>query len=66
MVKARRRRQRGQSIIEYLVVVAAVIAIILGLGQALSSQVQNVSTNASTSVGNVNVPMGTEMTAVAR
>lgn len=47
MVKGRRRNQRGQSIVEYLVVVAAIIAAIIGIGAAVGDRTTALSNSAT-------------------
>jgi len=45
------RNRRGQSIIEYLVVAAAIIGAIMVFGPAIGGQVSNIGNNAVTQTG---------------
>ncbi len=63
MVKGRRRNQRGQSIIEYLVVVAAIIAVIVGIGAAVGNKTNQLATSATNSMDKADTAITTNIDA---
>lgn len=65
MLIRRVRNQRGQSIIEYLIIAAAIVGAILVFGPLLGTTVQGIGTASNTRMGTVTPVVNTQIQAKA-
>ena len=65
-MRARDRRTRGQSIVEYLIIAAVIIVAVLGVGTALKPKVEEMTGASITAVGEATSAVDSKLDFTAR